>query len=138
MYTDLRSFQQAEVIYDFTVEFSKMYVDKFSRTTDQMEQAARSGKQNIAEGCSVGRTDPKGEVKLLEIARASLKELLEDYEDYLRQHKLEIWSKDDPRAIAVRQLAYRSDKSDKSDRSDRTDKSDRSYRTYMTYYFIIF
>jgi len=93
-------------------------VSKFSRTTDQMTQAARSGKQNIAEGCSVGKTDLKGEIKLLNIARGSLKELLEDYHDYVRQHGLEVWSKDDPRARAMRQLAY---------------GSDRTYMTYQTY-----
>ena len=133
MYTDLRSFQQAEIIHDVTVAFCEKYVSKFSRTTDQMTQAARSGKQNIAEGCSVGKTDLKGEIKLLNIARGSLKELLEDYHDYVRQHGLQIWDKDDPRAIEMRQLAYRPDKSDMSDRSDKTDKSDKSDRTYTTY-----
>src|SRR3989344_2309645 len=92
-----------------------------------MTQAARSGKQNIAEGCSVGKTDLKGEIKLLNIARGSLKELLEDYHDYVRQHGLQIWDKDDPRAIEMRQLAYKTDKSDKSDRTYTT------YRTYQTY-----
>ena len=132
MYTDLRSFQQAEIIHDCTVAFCEKYVSTFSRTTDQMTQAARSGKQNIAEGCSVGKTDSKGEIKLLNIARGSLKELLEDYHDYLRQHGLQIWSKDDPRAQAMRQLAYRSDTTNRTDRSDKTDKSDKSDRTYRT------
>lgn len=133
MYKELRSFQQAGIIYDFTIEFCKKYVSKFSRTVDQMTQAARSGKQNIAEGCSVGRVDPKGEVRLLEIARGSLKELLEDYEDYLRQHGLALWGKDDSRAVTMRQLAYRSDRSDTTDRSDRSDRTYTTYRTYQTY-----
>ena len=87
-----------------------------------MTQAARSGKQNIAEGCSVGKTNPKSEHHLLNIARSSLKELLEDYQDFLRQRSLSQWDKVDPRAKAVRQLAYKSDK---------TYKSYTSYRSYI-------
>ena len=150
-YKELKSFQQAAVIYDFTVEFVKCYIDPKSRTTDQMTQAARSGKQNIAEG-SANQTSEKSELKLLGVARASLAELLEDYEDFLRQRNLQQWDKDDPRALEIRRLVYRSDppslklwragrsdksnrinKSDKTDRSDRINKSDKTYTTYNTY-----
>jgi restriction system protein len=147
-YKDLKSFQQATLIYDFTVEFCKRYIKRFSRTVDQMEQAARSGKQNIVEGTAVSKTSPQTELKLMGVARGSLKELLEDYEDFLRQQNLSKWDKDDSRAIAMRQLAYgidRSDKTDRTDKSDRSDKTDRSdrfdkidktgktYKSYTTY-----
>lgn len=147
-YKELKSFQQATIIYDFTVEFCKRYVDVKSRTTDQMVQAARSGKQNIAEGCE-SKIQPEVEIKLLDVARFSLGELLEDYEDFLRQRGLRQWGKDDGRALEVRRLVYgnspdrtnRSDKSDKENRSDKSDRSDRSdtsdtgksYGTYPTY-----
>ena len=78
---------------------------------DQMVQAARSGRQNIAEGCQASGTSKKTEIKLVNVARASLEELLLDYEDYLRQHGLKMWSKEDPNARNIRALAYRSDKS---------------------------
>ncbi|MCJ7730144.1 MAG: four helix bundle suffix domain-containing protein [Sedimentisphaerales bacterium] len=88
-----------------------------------MIQAARSGVQNIAEGSMASATSKKTELKLTGVARASLEELLLDYEDFLRQRGLRLWSKDSPEAIAVRGF-YRSDESDKSDGSDRSDKSD--------------
>lgn len=96
-----------------------------------MEQAARSGKQNIVEGSSE-RTSKKSELYLLGVARASFQELLEDFEDFLRQRGIAQWGKDDPRALEVRQL-YKSDKSDQSDKSDRSNKTDKSNRTYRTY-----
>jgi restriction system protein len=98
-------FRQAEVIYDFTMEFCKKYVDYKSRTKDQMEQAARSGKQNISEG--YGQERWQGKDFLLRIARGSLEELLEDYKDFLRQRSLPIWKKEDPRAKKVRGLVYK-------------------------------
>ncbi|MBI2624576.1 four helix bundle protein [Candidatus Parcubacteria bacterium] len=137
-YRELKSYQQAVIIYDYTVEFCDRYVratdksDKSyrsNRTTDQMVQAARSGKQNIVEG-STERTSEKGELKLLGVARASFQELLEDYEDFLRQRGLRQWGKDDPEAKAVRGLVYRSDRTDKTNKSD---KSDRTYWTYRSY-----
>ena len=85
-YKNLRSYQQATIIYDYTAKFCELYVAKFSRTYDQMVQAGRSGKQNIVEGSSE-RTSKKSELKLLGVARASLQELLEDYEDFLRQRQ---------------------------------------------------
>lgn len=121
----LRSFQCAQVVYDGTVIFCDRFIDKKSRTHDQMVQAARSGVQNIAEGSMASATSKKIELKLTGIARASLRELLLDYEDFLRQRKLCQWDKNDPRALAVRGK-FREHKSDQSDRSDMSDRSDLS------------
>ncbi len=126
MYTDLKSYQNAVIIHDFTVEFIKKYIPANSRTRDQMEQAARSGKQNITEGTSSSKQKPKSEPMLLGVASASLKELLEDYQDYLRQRGLARWGKDDPRALRVRGL-YRTDRTYKSDKSNTTYKSYAAY-----------
>jgi len=186
-YRELKSYQQATIIYDLTVEFCEIFVDqarKFhktdttyksdksygsdrsdtsdmsyksntsdathktypsykikSRMSDQMVQAARSGKQNIVEGTAVSKTWPQTEVKLLGVARGSFEELLHDYEDFLRQRDLKQWGKDDPRALEIRNL-HRSNKSDKSyatyssDGSYKTDmsnKTDGSYSSYSTY-----
>jgi restriction system protein len=119
-YRRLRSFQCAQLVYDATVIFCDRLVEKRSRTHDQMVQAARSGVQNIAEGSMASATSKKNELKLTGVARASLEELLLDYEDFLRQRGLRIWAKDSPEALAVRGK-YRSDKSDASDRSDKSD-----------------
>lgn len=116
-YRDLKSYQNTVIIYDFTVKFCELHISCFSRTRDQMNQAARSGKQNIAEG-STQRASKKSEIKLIGVARASLQELLEDYEDFLRQHGFKKWAKEDPRAMRIRALAY---------------KSNKSYETYKTY-----
>jgi four helix bundle suffix protein len=96
-YRKLKSFQVAQLIYDVTVRFCDRYVDKRSRTHDQMVQAARSGVQNIAEGSQASATSKKTELKLTNVARASLEELRLDYEDFLRQRGLPIWDRDDPR-----------------------------------------
>ena len=90
-YRELRSFQVTTVIYDATVSFCDRFVDKRSRTHDQMVQAARSGVQNIAEGSLASGTSKKTELKLTNVARASLGELKLDYEDFLRQRGLPIW-----------------------------------------------
>ncbi|KPL11258.1 four helix bundle protein [candidate division BRC1 bacterium SM23_51] len=124
-YRKLRSFQCAQLVYDATVVFCDRFVDKRSRTHDQMVQAARSGVQNIAEGSMASATSKKTELKLTGVARASLEELLLDYEDFLRQRGLRIWDKNSPEALAVRRR-YQSDWSDGSDRSDRSDGSDKS------------
>ncbi len=116
-YRKLRSFQAAQVVYDATVVFCDRFVDRRSRTHDQMVQAARSGVQNIAEGSVASATSKKTELKLTGVARASLEELLLDYEDFLRQRGLKLWAKDDPRSQGVRQR-YQSDQSDESDPSD--------------------
>lgn len=104
-YRGLRSFQAAEIVYDATIVFCDRFIDKRSRTYDQMVQAARSGRQNIAEGSQASGTSRKTELKLTGVARASLEELLLDYEDFLRQRGLALWLKDDPRALEVRRLA---------------------------------
>jgi len=116
-YRKLRSFQAAQTVYDATVVFCDRFLDRRSRTHDQMVQAARSGVQNIAEGSVASATSKKTELKLTGVARASLEELLLDFEDFLRQRGLKLWPKDDLRALAVRQR-YRSDQSDVSDPSD--------------------
>ena len=103
-YKSLPFFKQSEIIYDFTVEFVKRYIDHKSRTKDQMEQAARSGKQNIAEGYL--QKSLEGRIKLLGVARGSLEELLNDYQDFLRQRGLKIWPMESSQARAVRKLVY--------------------------------
>jgi four helix bundle suffix protein len=113
-YRKLRSFQCAQAVYDATVTFCSRFVEKRSRTHDQMVQAARSGVQNIAEGSMASATSKKTELKLTGVARASLEELLLDYEDFLRQRGLRTWTKDSPEALAVRGK-YLSGKSDPSD-----------------------
>jgi four helix bundle suffix protein len=96
-YRKLKSFQIAQLVYDVTVRFCRRYIDRGSRTCDQMVQAARSGVQNIAEGSQASGTSKKTELKLTNVARASLEELRLDYEDFLRQKGLPLWEKDDPR-----------------------------------------
>ena len=92
-YEKLLSFQKARIVYDGTVRFCERFVDKHSRTTDQMIQAARSGKQNILEGSQASGTSKETELKLTNVARASLEELLEDYRDFLRVRGLAEWPK---------------------------------------------
>ncbi len=106
-YRQLRSFQAATLIYDATVSFCARFLDKRSRTVDQMVQAARSGRQNIAEGSRASATSTQTELRLVNVARASLDDLLLDYEDFLRQRGLGQWGKDDPEAIAVREVEKR-------------------------------
>ena len=96
-YRKLKSFQVAQLAYDVTVRFCDRYIEKRSRTHDQMVQAARSGVQNIAEGSQASGTSKKTELKLTNVARASLEELQLDDEDYLRQRKLEQWPREDVR-----------------------------------------
>jgi len=95
-YRKLKSFQLAQLIYDLTVRFCDRYVDRRSRTHDQMVQAARSGVQNIAEGSQASGTSRKTELKLTNVARASLEELRLDYEDFLRQRNMPLWPADHP------------------------------------------
>ncbi|MBR4837188.1 MAG: four helix bundle suffix domain-containing protein [Bacteroidales bacterium] len=90
-YKKLLTYQKAVIIYDITFYFCNNFLKKGDRTIDQMIQAARSGKQNIVEGCSAAPTSAKTEIKLISVAKASLKELLEDYEDYLRVRGFEQW-----------------------------------------------
>ncbi len=118
-YRDLKSYQMAEIVFDATLGFCDRFVDRRSRTHDQMVQAARSGKQNIAEGSMASGTSKKTELKLISVARASLEELLLDYQDYLRQKGFQVWGKDEPKAKEVRALAR---------------LPDRSYSTYRAYF----
>lgn len=129
-YRSLKSYQNSEIFYDLTVKFCELHVDKtnmsnksyksYSRLSDQMIQAARSGKQNIAEGSLASGTSKKTELKLVGVARASLEELLQDYEDYLRQHQLFLWPKNHHLAQKIRGLAFL------------PNRSYMSYTTYMT------
>ena len=100
-YRKLKSFQLAQLVYDVTVRFCDRYIDPRSRTHDQMVQAARSGVQNIAEGSQASGTSKKMELKLTNVARASLEELKLDYEDYLRQRGYPLWPESDPRRKAL-------------------------------------
>jgi four helix bundle suffix protein len=117
-FRDLKSYQMAQIVYDATVAFCDRWVSRRSRTHDQMVQAARSGKQNIAEGSMASGTSKKIELKLIGIARASLEELLLDYQDFLRQRNLALRQKNHPLAQKIRKFAY---------------ASNRSYKTYRTY-----
>ncbi len=96
-YRKLKTFQLARLIYDLTARFCEKFVSPYSRTRDQMVQAARSGVQNIAEGSKASATSKKTEIKLTNVARASLEELLLDYEDFLRQNRFQLWVIDDVR-----------------------------------------
>lgn len=96
-YRKLKTFQIARLIYDITVRFCDHYIEAKSRTRDQMVQAARSGVQNIAEGSKASATSKKTEIKLTNVARASLEELALDYEDFLRQRGFTQWNRDDHR-----------------------------------------
>lgn len=96
-YRKLKSFQIAQLVYDVTVRFCDRYIDKRSRTHDQMVQAARSGTQNIAEGSQASGTSKKTELKLTDVARSSLEELKLDYQDFLRHRNLPEWQREDPR-----------------------------------------
>jgi len=118
-YRELQSYQMAEIVFDGTVAFCDRFIDRRSRTHDQMVQAARSGKQNIAEGSMASGTSKKTELKLMGVARASLEELLLDFQDYLRQQRLPLWGKEHPKAREVRALCY---------------GKNRSYTTYKTYF----
>ena len=102
-YRNLRAYQLSEAMHDLTSVFVERFIEKGSRTKDQMIQAARSGKQNIAEGSEASTTSKETEIKLTNVAKASLEELLLDYEDYLRQHFLPIWDKSSPRVLKLRE-----------------------------------
>ena len=104
-YRNLRVYQVTEIIYDITYYFAHRYLTKGDRTVDQMIQAARSGKQNIAEGNQAAATSSETEIKLTNVAKASLEELLDDYEDYLRVRRLEQWGALHPRYEAMRAYA---------------------------------
>jgi four helix bundle suffix protein len=118
-YEKLRSYQKSQIVYDATVRFCDRFIDKKSRTHDQMVQAARSGDKNIAEGSQVSGTSKEAELKLVNVARASLEELLGDYQDFLRQRGHALWDKTCKEALFVRKLEAR---------------PDASYETYRTFF----
>jgi four helix bundle suffix protein len=124
-YKTLLSYQKAEIVYDATVYFCDHFIDRRSRTHDQMIQAARSGKQNIVEGSMASATSKETEIKLTNVARASLEELLADYQDFLRVRDLRLWEKDSKEALYVRKLGVR------------RHGSHESHVTYATYRPII-
>ena len=103
-YKNLISYQKSEVIFCLTYYFVEHFLQKGDRTCDQMLQAARSGKQNIIEGCAAGITSSKTEIKLVNVAKASLQELLEDYEDYLKTRNQRQWEEDSPELLKMREL----------------------------------
>ena len=118
-YEKLLSYQKAKIVYDGTVRFCARFLEKRDRTVDQMVQAARSGKQNIIEGSLASGTSKETEIKLMNVARASLEELLEDYRDYLRVRGARLWEKDSREALFVRKLGAS------------RNTSSETYRTYV-------
>lgn len=104
-YNNLLTYKKAVIIYDITYYFCKNYLEKKDRTVDQMIQAARSGKQNIVEGCASGVKSLKSKAFLINVAKSSLKELLEDYEDYLRVCSCRQWEDNSIEKIKMRELA---------------------------------
>lgn len=116
-YKKLASYKNAEIIYDGTVYFTQRWVKSW-KLKEQIDGAGRSGKQNIAEGSVVSGTSKKSELKLTNVSKGSLMELLEDFEDFLRQRGLQLWGKNSALTKKVRDLAYR---------------KDRSYKTYKSY-----
>lgn len=124
-YRDLRSFHAATIIYDATYWFCERFLEPRSRMSDQMVQAARSGRQNIAEGSRASATSSQTELRLMNVARSSLEELLLDYEDFLRHRRLQKWTPDAPEALAVRRIGQnRSDPSDQPNQPDSVDLTD--------------
>jgi four helix bundle suffix protein len=108
-YRRLLSYRKAEVVFDITFRFCERFLDRRDRTVDQMVQAARSGKQNIAEGSQAAGTSTETEIKLTSVARSSLEELLVDYEDFLRVRGLQRWDSDSPQARFIRTLGSHHD-----------------------------
>ncbi len=116
-YQNLKSFQTTVIIYDLTVEFCRFFIPSH-KMRDQLEGAARSGSQNIGEASQVSGTSKQTEIRLTDVARASLEELKLDMQAFLRQNNLPIWDKNHPKALEIRKLGY---------------MTNRSYKTYMSY-----
>ncbi len=110
-YQELLSYKKSAIVYSATVKFCERFISIKDRTYDQMIQAARSGKQNIIEGSKASGTSKETEIRLTNVARASLEELLEDYKDYIKNRKEVIWDKNSREALYVRKLAYSKDES---------------------------
>lgn len=121
-YRELLSYRKAEIVYDLTYRFCQRFLTRGDRTIDQMVQAARSGKQNIAEGSMASGTSKEMEIKLTGVARASLEELLCDFQDFLRVRNLRIWDKSSKEAMFVRRL---------SRRNSETRESFETYREFV-------
>jgi len=123
-YRKTASFQAATIVYDTTYWFCEKFLDPRSRMADQMVQAARSGRQNIAEGSRAAATSSQTELRLLNVARSSLEELLLDFEDFLRHRHLPQWAPDAPEALAVRQvpLKFRRNQPDQPDMTNLTNQ----------------
>jgi four helix bundle suffix protein len=117
-YQNLLSYRKALIVYDATVRFCERFLRQHNRTKDQMVQAARSGKQNIVEGSMASGTSKETEIKLMNVARASLEELLEDYRDFLRTGGFALWDKNSRESLFVRKLGR---------------EQNESYETYRTY-----
>jgi four helix bundle suffix protein len=117
-YAGLLAYKKALIIFQGTCRFCERFLEKRDRTVDQMIQAARSGKQNIVEGSKISGTSKEAEIKLLNVSRSSLEELLEDYSDFLRKRKVSSWTKNSPEALFVRRLGR---------------KVNVSYETYESY-----
>jgi four helix bundle suffix protein len=117
-YAGLLAYEKALIIFQATARFCERFLQKRDRTVDQMIQAARSGKQNIVEGSKISGTSKEAEIKLINVARSSLEELLEDYRDFLRGRRLRLWPKNSREALFVRKLGA---------------QKNTSYRTYETY-----
>ncbi len=118
-YDQLKCFRKSRIVFDASVFFCDRFINRRSRTRDQMVQAARSGKQNILEGSQASGTSKETEIKLMNVARASLEELLEDYRDFLRTGNHPLWDKNSREALFVRNLGRR---------------ENESYETYRTYF----
>ena len=118
-YQTLFSYRKAEIVYDATVKFCAKFLERRDRTVDQMVQAARSGQQNIVEASMASGTSKETEIKLTNVARASLEELLVDYQDFLRTRDMPLWAKDSKEALFVRKLGA---------------DHDVSYETYRIYF----
>jgi four helix bundle protein len=110
-YAGLLAYQKAIIVFQATARFCQRFLKRTDRTIDQMVQAARSGKQNIVECSKISGTSKEAEIKLINVARSSLEELLEDYKDFLRVHGLKLWSKDSREALFVRKLGAKRDTS---------------------------
>lgn len=110
-YRELLSYKKSDVVYDLTFRFCQRFLSRGDRTIDQMVQAARSGKQNILEGSKASLTSTESEIKLTNVARASLEELLADYQDFLRVRDLPLWDKNSKEAMFVRRLGKQPDES---------------------------
>ncbi len=133
-YQKLISYQKAEIVFDATIYFCDHFIERRSRTHDQMVQAARSGKQNIIEGSMASGTSKEMEIKLTNVARASMEELLADYRDFLRTKGHSIWEKDSKEAKYVRNLGKNMTcKSHEAHESHRTYKTNETYETYKPY-----